>query len=259
MKNGLVDLKASLIRSDIWLYFAFSDTKSRYVRSTLGPWWITLGTGLGVIGLALVWSAVMSVSLKDMLPKLAVGLVLWYMIAGIISESSNCFNSQSQIIKNYNLPISIHILRLLSKHLVNFSHNVFIVLLVYLFFGFPSFYNLGWAMVGLFILMVNLWWVSLVLSTIGARYRDLGAAVDAIMPVLFFLTPILYEREDILPSATWFGYNPIALLFSLVKNPLLSQPIIINNYIAMLVMAVVGWFLAIVIFDKFKKNIVFWV
>jgi len=259
MKNALIDLKNSLRRADIWLYFALSDTKSRYVRSTLGPWWITLGTGVGVIGLALVWSAVMAVSLKEMLPKLAVGLVLWYMISGVISESSGCFNSQSQIIKNYRLPLSIHTLRLLSKHAVNFSHNFFIVLAVYVFYGFPSFYNLGWAVIGFFILMVNLWWISLLLSTIGARYRDLGAAVDAILPVLFFLTPILYDREDILPSATWFGYNPIALLFSLVKNPLLSQSIVLSDYIAMLVMAVFGWCLTILIFDKCKKNIVFWV
>lgn len=72
MMEGLRDLLAAASRRDIWLSFALSDTRARYARSTLGPWWITLGTGLGVIGLGLVWSAVMGLELRTMLPNLAV-------------------------------------------------------------------------------------------------------------------------------------------------------------------------------------------
>ncbi|KAF2410645.1 lipopolysaccharide transport system permease protein [Pseudomonas antarctica] len=259
MREGISDLVAAISRRDIWLYFAISDTKARYARSTLGPWWITLGTALGVVGLGLVWSAVMSVDLHVMLPNLAVGLVLWFMISGVISESSNGFTNQAAIIRNYPLPLSLHTLRLLSKHIINFGHNISIVLVVFCIYGFPSLINAGWALLGLLLVILNLWWISLLVSTLGARFRDLGPSIDALMPILFFLTPILYKKSDVVSAAAWFDYNPIATLFSLVKNPLLSLPVHSLDYASMAVFSVVGWTLALAVFGRHKKHIVFWI
>lgn len=259
MKIGIVDIKNSIKKYDIWLHFSISDTKARYSRSILGPWWITLGTTLGVIGLGLVWSVVMNIDLSKMLPNLAVGLVLWFMISGIISESANCFINQAGIIRNYPLPIFLHTLRLLSKHLVNFAHNITIIIFVFIIYGFPSLTNLALALTGMLILIFNLSWISLMLATLGARFRDLSPSVDALMPIVFFLTPILYKRSDILSSASWFEYNPIATLFSLVKNPLLSLPVTAHEYLSMLILGIIGWLTSISVFSHYKKNIVFWV
>jgi ABC-type polysaccharide/polyol phosphate export permease len=259
MKDGIRDLIGAIARQDIWLHFAISDTRARYARSTLGPWWITLGTALGVIGLGLVWSAVMGVELDTMLPNLAVGLVVWFMISGIISESSNCFTNQSAIIRNYPLPLSLHTLRLLSKHLINFSHNVSIVIIVFFIYGFPTIVNFGWALLGLLLIILNLWWISLLISTLGARFRDLGPSIDALMPVLFFLTPILYKKQEVASAVAWFKFNPIATLFTLVKNPLLSLSVDPTDYVAMAILGVVGWVTAISIFSRHKKHIVFWI
>ncbi|NWB87234.1 ABC transporter permease [Pseudomonas gingeri] len=259
MREGIRDLFESIARRDIWLSFALSDTRARYARSTLGPWWITLGTALGVIGLGLVWSAVMGVDLHTMLPNLAVGLILWFMISGVISESSNCFINQSAIIRNYSLPLSLHTLRLLSKHLINFAHNVSIVLVVFFLYGFPALVNFAWALLGFLLVILNLWWISLLVATLGARFRDLGPSIDALMPVLFFLTPILYKKSDVAASISWFAYNPIATLFSLVKNPLLSLPVVPFDYMSMAIFSLVGWVLAIAVFGRHKKHIVFWI
>lgn len=259
MKEGIKDVLNAISRKDIWLYFAISDTRARYARSTLGPWWITLGTALGVIGLGLVWSAVMGVDLHVMLPNLAVGLVLWFMISGIISESSNCFNNQSSIIRNYPLPLALHTLRLLSKHLINFGHNIFIVLIVFCIYGSPNALGIAWAFIGFVIIMLNLSWISLLISIMGSRFRDLGPSIDALMPVLFFLTPILYKKSDVVSSVAWFAYNPISTLFCLVKNPLLSLPITPSDYVSMTAFGLIGWVLALVVLGRNKKHIVFWI
>ncbi|MFJ4141183.1 ABC transporter permease [Pseudomonas sp. NPDC089734] len=259
MNEGLNDIVSALRRREVWLYFALSDTKARYTRSMLGPWWITLGTALGVLGLGFVWSAVMNIDLSIMLPNLAVGLVLWFMISGVISESAGCFSHQSAIIRNYSLPFFIHSLRLLMKHLVNLFHNFSIVLVVFSIYGFPGFFGALWALLGLLIVIVNLGWISLLVSTLGARFRDLGPAIDALMPMLFFLTPILYKRSDIAASVPWFNYNPIATLFSLVKNPLVSLPVAPHEYLSMSLLGLAGWGVAALVFGHSKRNIVFWI
>ena len=259
MRAGYRDLIESVRRKDIWLYFAVSDTKARYARSTLGPWWITLGTLLGVIGLGLVWSAVMKLNLAQMLPNLAIGLVLWFMIAGILSESPQCYINQAGIIRNYSLPLLIHNLRLISKHVVNFAHNLSIVIVVFAIYHVPSLADLGWGLVGFLVILLNLAWLSVLLSLMGARFRDLGPTVDALMPVLFFLTPILYKKSDVIETAGWFSYNPIANLFSLVKDPMLSIPPQPENYIAMLLLGLLGWCVALMVLSRTHKKVVFWI
>jgi lipopolysaccharide transport system permease protein len=97
------------------------------------------------------------------------------------------------------------------------------------------------------------------IATVGARFRDLGPSIDALMPVIFFLTPILYKKSDVVSSAAWFDYNPIATLFSLVKNPLLSLPIAELDYLKMVIFALVGWMVVLTVFGRCKKQIVFWI
>ncbi|WNW14377.1 ABC transporter permease (plasmid) [Pseudomonas sp. DTU_2021_1001937_2_SI_NGA_ILE_001] len=258
MKTGIDDLRQSLARPDIWLHFSLSDTRARYIRSTLGPWWITLGTALGVIGLAQVWSLVMHTDLASLMPSLAVGLVLWYMIAGILTESANGFTHQAAIIRNYPLPLLLHVLRLVTRHLINFAHNLLIIVLVFLIYGFPAPLNLLWALAGLLILVLNLGWLALLIATLGARFRDLGPSIEALMPVLFFLTPILYKSSDLAAAAAWFDYNPLTRLFVLVKNPLLELPFTLNDYLLMLALAAVGWTLALQLFSRSRQHIVMW-
>lgn len=258
MLFGFSDVASALKRTDIWLYFALSDTRARYARSVLGPWWITMGTAIGVIGLALVWSTVMGVKTSDMLPNLAVGLIIWFFMAGIISESPSCYVNQSAIIKNYNIPLFVHNLRLLSKHLINCVHNLVIVLIVFMVYGWPAIDNIALSLLGMFILILNLAWVSLLLSILGARFRDLGPSIDALMPILFFLTPILYKKADIVGSSLWLDYNPISILFSIVKSPLTGAAEL-NNYWIMASCAVVGWLIAGSLLSVKKQKIVFWV
>jgi lipopolysaccharide transport system permease protein len=258
MLVGFADVSGALKRTDIWLYFALSDTRARYARSVLGPWWITMGTAIGVIGLGLVWSAVMHVEMATMLPNLAVGLVIWFFMSGVISESPACYVNQSSLIKNYKLPFFVHNLRLLSKHAINCAHNMVILIVVFSIYGWPDFANILWSLMGLVILAVNLAWISLLLSILGARFRDLGPSIDALMPILFFLTPILYQKTDLVGTSAWLDYNPITILFTMVKSPLTSAPEP-ASYVIMASCACVGWLTAISLLSIKKQKIVFWV
>ena len=55
-------------------YFAWSDTKARYKKSVLGPFWPTLTNLLGVVGLSLVWAELMNQDMQSFVPQLAIGL-----------------------------------------------------------------------------------------------------------------------------------------------------------------------------------------
>jgi lipopolysaccharide transport system permease protein len=131
--------------------------------------------------------------------------------------------------------------------------------LVFFIYGFPGWTDFLWSLLGLLILVINLFWVSILIATLGARYRDLGPSIDALMPVIFFLTPILYKKSDILGAAAWYQYNPVATLFSLVKEPLLSVPIGAVDYLSMALLGLAGWVITLMVFSRAKNNIVLWI
>lgn len=260
MFDAIKDVLESVRKVEIWGHFAISDTRARYARSVLGPLWITLGTALGVVGLSLVWSNVMGIPLEKMLPNLAVGLVTWFFISGVLTESSSCFINQSAIIKNYSgIPLYIHVLRLLTKHFINFLHNTLIVFLVILYFRTSDLAGVALSFVGVIFLVLNMAWLSLLLAVIGSKYRDLAPSIEALMPILFFLMPILYRKADISGTQLWYDLNPLAHLFSIVKDPLLAIDFDLASYQWAFFTLIIGWSISLFVYNKSIKNIPFWI
>jgi ABC-type polysaccharide/polyol phosphate export permease len=76
METGVLDLTEALKRLSVALYFAWSDTKARYKRSVLGPFWLVLSTMVGVVGLGVIWSVLLKVDRREFIPSLTIGLIV---------------------------------------------------------------------------------------------------------------------------------------------------------------------------------------
>jgi len=116
------------------LFMSWSDTKARYRRSVLGPFWLTLGTAIGVGGLGYVWSTLFNMDKAQFIPLLTVGLILWGFIAGIVTESTQVFIQNAQLIRNVQLPMFFHPLKLMLRHLINLAHNAVVIIIVFLIY-----------------------------------------------------------------------------------------------------------------------------
>ena len=76
-KSGLVDLLQALTRREIWLYLGWQDIRQRYRRSVLGPFWLTISTGVQIGALGFLWAELFHQDLHDFLPFFSIGLVIW--------------------------------------------------------------------------------------------------------------------------------------------------------------------------------------
>jgi len=66
--------------------------------------------------------------------------------------------------------------------------------------------------------------VTLGLSVLGARFRDLNPAISSIMILVFLITPIFWQRSGMAPSKAWLvDYNPFYHLIEIGRRPLLGQ------------------------------------
>src|SRR5664279_5145092 len=131
LKNDLI---GGYQRLPMLLHIALGDTRARYRRSILGPWWLTLGAAISIAGLGVVWSGLLNQNPAELIPKLAVGLILWQFISGCVVEAPSVFTRQAQVIRNFDLPYSIYPAQLQLRQMIALAHNAAILVGIALVF-----------------------------------------------------------------------------------------------------------------------------
>src|SRR5690606_6672933 len=114
----------------IWGTLGLADIASRYRRTILGPFWITLGLAVQSLAIGLIFSSLMGIPARDYLPYVALGLTVWQFIGGTVSESSAAFSSVATLIRNFPMPLSVHVLRTVWRNVLTLLHHAMFVLLI---------------------------------------------------------------------------------------------------------------------------------
>lgn len=256
-RQGVTDIVGGIKRIDMAFYFAWGDTKARYRRSFFGPLWIVLGTAISVAGLGYVWSLLLGDDPSKLVPSLTIGLIVWMFLSGCILESSTLFSRNAHFIKNIPMPYSVFPAHLLMRQLINFGHNLLVVVAV--FFVYPQ--GFGWMQLlffpGLILVVAHLCWMILLLSVLGVRSRDTEQLIAALMPVMFFLSPVIYRASQLDGDQYLVWLNPFSYLISLIRDPIMGAAPPNFVYVCAVVSLVFGWAFTIYIFGRFRHKIAF--
>lgn len=213
------DASNSLKRLPMAFYFAWSDTKARYRRSVLGPFWLVLGTVIGVVGLGYLWGTLLQEPHHVFVPSLTVGLVVWQFVSGCLVEATLMFVNATAWIRNVRTPYLFFPVQLIIKHLINLAHHAVVVVLVLLIYPPPLSIVQVLVVPGVLLVVANLFWMSTLLGLLGARFRDLNPMVGALMPLLFFLSPVIFRPEHLGLKAHVMWFNPLTYLITLIRDP----------------------------------------
>lgn len=261
MKVAFNEVKHCLDSFPVALHFAWGDTKARYRRSMLGPFWIVLSTAIGVAGLGVLWSSLLKVDKVTFIPSLTVGLVVWQLISGCITESSSIFLRNSMLIRNIRTSFLIFPVQMVLRQLINFAHNLVVIMVVLLIYP-PAFANVFvplLAVLGLFLVLANMLWIGLLIGMLGARYRDIDPLIGSVMPMLFFLSPVIYRPDHATISSSIIWMNPFTYLITIIRDPL--QGMIPEAFVYYVVFGMLagGWAIALWMLNQKRGRIAFWV
>ena len=259
MEIGLRDLREALARFPLALYFAWSDTKARYKRSVLGPFWLVLNTTIGVVGLGFVWSTLLKANKAEFIPSLTIGLVVWQMLSGCLSEAPAIFYRQVSQIKDINLPSFFISLQVVLRQLINVAHNFVVVVVIFIIFPGHVSMTAFLAIPGLIIVVLNLLWVTQLLGLIGARYRDLEPLVVAFLPILFFVSPVIYSAKQLGDLEPFLLFNPLAYWVGLIRDPIMGVTPAPNAYLYALVITVAGWLVTLRTTSRKRHRLPYWI
>lgn len=253
------DLATGLGRWRLAAALAWLDLRNRYRGSVLGPLWLTLSTAVMLVGLGLLYSQLLRLSLRDYLPHLAVSLVVWHAIAGLVNDAAVSLSSQEGVIRQMRLPYSVHILRCVFRNGLIAAHNLPLIVVVFLATGHLPGPEAVLAILGLVILAVNALAATIFLGMLCARFRDIGQIVASVMQLAFFMTPIMWKPE-LLGEWRWtLPLNPFYALLETVRGPLVEGGGPLIAWIAALFYTAALLVLALAFFIRYRGRIAFWV
>jgi ABC-type polysaccharide/polyol phosphate export permease len=211
------------------------------------------------VSLGIVYSQLFKTEISELLPFLAIGLVVWSFLASSLGEMPNLFVDNASYIKDMRInPLTI-LLRIITRNAIIFGHNLLIVLGIYMYFGiWPGWVGLL-ALPGFLLTTLILAVIGVPLSIFGARFRDLAQITQSILQVVFFITPIFWFPR-LLPEGSWvIAANPVTYFIDLVRSPLLGHAPDPFSWGVSLLILLAASILAAWVYRSKGSRIAFWV
>jgi ABC-type polysaccharide/polyol phosphate export permease len=202
---------------------AWNDIRSRYRRSKIGQFWITLSVGLFVLGIGVVYAGIFGQSISDYMPRLTVSYVMWMFISSMLIGGCMTFISASATMQQRLFPISVHAYRLVTRELIILAHNAIVVVIVWIVF------QVGVTPAALLVIpaiAINAYigfWIAMTLGIASVRYRDVPPIATSLVSILFFITPVMWATDRLGGKADLIVlFNPFAYLLAIVRDPMLG-------------------------------------
>lgn len=256
---ALQDLKLAFSQYRIWLYMGLLEVKQRYQRSVLGPWWVTISMLIFILAMGKIFSRLFAQSLSEYLPFFTAGFLLWSFISTSINESTDIFKANSGFIKQIKLPYNLYPLKFFTKQVIFLAHNFIVYLLVIWYFQINPGLNFLYIIPGILILIINMYWIGLIIAIMSTRFRDIVPIVNSCTQILFFVTPISWMPKALGPDSIVVKLNPVVYFLEITRQPLLGIAPSMTAWTINLLIVAVGLSVSLILFSCIRSRIPFWI
>jgi homopolymeric O-antigen transport system permease protein len=205
------------------------DLRSRYVGSSLGSAWSLLHPLLQLATFTFVFATVMKVRVTTtagtdvpFVLYLACGLFPWLAVQEGVLRSATALVDNPTLVKRVVFPVELLPVQLATGAVVQQMIATAILLLFMAVAGFPPRASL--AALPLLVLLQLLFTVGLgwCVATLHVYFRDTAQALGVLMPIWFYLTPILYPVDLVPPTLRpVLALNPLTALVQAYRDVML--------------------------------------
>jgi homopolymeric O-antigen transport system permease protein len=235
------------------------DIRLRYRGSMLGPFWLTISTGVMVASLGILYSTLFKISVQTYLPFLALSQVLWGFLASLVSESCGAFTEAESVIRSVRMPFFVYAIRVLIRNALVLAHNILVIIVVYVWFGIWPGLHIVLVLPALPVWCVDSLALTLLLGGFCARFRDILPIVNSVMQIAFFLTPVIWTPDQLGPAARWLVLSPFYDMLEIVRAPLLGGIPGLGVWVGTLFFSVLLCGVSWMFFLRARGRIAFWI
>jgi ABC-2 type transport system permease protein len=260
--EAIADIVSTLRQLPSCFYLAATTVKLRYKRSLLGPLWITITTAIFIFFISYLYTGFIRADFGHYLLNLALGWIIWHFIADSILQGAQTFQSNSRVIQGSSVPKFFLVLKTVFTNLIIFAHNLLIAVVVLIVAKPPLSAMTLLVIPGFILIVLSAVWSAMLFSLICARYRDFFPTLQAIMRVLFFVTPIIWSPAFLpkdSPRRLFVELNPLAHYVAIWRKPLMGEAPDALSWFITGGCTLIGLGLAFLAFVRYRRSIVFWV
>jgi len=224
-----------------WFEFLWAMTlkeiKARYKKAILGFLWIFLNPILQMLMIGLIFQFFVPVKVDNYFLFLFTGLLPWNFFSYSVTKCTPAITYERNLIKKSSFPRETIILSIVLSNLFHMliAWAMLVIVLIgdkiflehYAFIQVISYtFRMLWAipLFGWLTLLTS--GFSLLFAAWNVKYRDVNFLVQAVMPLWFYATPIVYTLQ-ILPDflSSMLYLNPMTGLTEMFHAVLLKQPV----------------------------------
>ena len=271
--STLIEPKTSLLSVDfkeIWRYrdlfsmFVKRDIITQYKQTILGPAWFFIQPLLTMVMYMIVFGGIAGIS-TDGLPQALfylAGILCWQYFADCLNKTSSTFTTKQNIFGKVYFPRLIVPLATVSSNLVRLFIQLFLFLVVYVYYLVvgvdvaPNWYVLLFPVLVLMLAGLALGF-GIIISSMTTKYRDLTILFTFVVQLWMYATPIIYPLSTITNETvrTVMLLNPITSIVETFKYGALgigsfSWGALGYSFGFMVVLLAVG----IVVFNKVQRS-----
>jgi lipopolysaccharide transport system permease protein len=234
------------------------DIKLKYRGSLLGPFWLTISTGVMVAAMGGLYGVLFHMDLHGYLPFLALSLVMWNAIGGLVTDACSTFTQSEGTIRSLRMPFFVHVLRVVVRTIISLLHNVPVIIAVFAVFRiWPGF--VAWqCLPGFALWTLDAMAACILLGAFCSRFRDIPPIVGSIMQIAFFVTPVVWRPEQLGAKGWWLPYNPFDALLEVVRAPLLGQPATLQDWSLALAYSLLFCTITWLMFARIRSRLSYW-
>jgi lipopolysaccharide transport system permease protein len=243
-------------RSDWWeflLTMTEREIKLRYKLSTLGLFWIILNPIIQIIIIGFIFKFFTPLQTENYLLYLFSGLIMWNFFSSSLSRSTPAIINERYLLKKAMFPRETIILSIVLSNFIQLIISIVLLILVTLVMG-AKINALIIVLLPLALLVFLLFTLgcSLFLGALNVRHRDTNLAINFLISIWFYVTPIIYI-SSMLPReiSKWLYLNPLTGLMEFFRWVVLG--IKIENWGAVGGDVILGLIIFLIGFFYFKK------
>lgn len=254
--------KESLKEPAFWTYSSWLAIVTKYRRSRLGLVWLLVPVVAYTFGVGWFFAHLTGSEPRAFIPHLGIGYLLYRLLSTVINESTSVLNNHSSFVLDGHVRLTDFVLKVVAKALFYFVTSL--PLIVIALWMAPNFVPAG-LLVGLPMLVVallNVIWIGIVVSLLGARFQDMHEFVGSIFVFALILTPILWQASMVPDGSlrsVLMRVNPLFHMIEAVRAPVLGEPLHASTFVYLAVMTAAGWLVAWFVYRRYARFVPLWV
>lgn len=208
-----------------------TDFKLRYQGSVLGILWSVLKPLMLFAVMYVVF--VKFLKFTDGTPTypiiLLLGISLWSFFTEATTVGMQSIVGRGDILRKINFPKYIIILSSMFSALISLFINIIVVLIFAIFTGVKLSWLVLWLPMNFLQLFVLALGISLFLSTLYVKFRDIGHIYEVILQIVFYSAPIIYPLSQVanfkvfgISAQNIIMLNPIAQIIQDIRHNLIA-------------------------------------